>query len=137
MIDEISPAIFDTIRYELYSTHTHFVVLFDKLNKEFCIHSKDIENDVAMIVGFGTAAQAIEFAHTRVRNIEELSTVTKVTCEWERLGAGRYRTKCENMHIFSEEGSTQEPEDISFTTLQHSGFLYCPYCGGLIEEWSR
>ena len=121
---------FDKIRYELYSEHEHFVVLYDKLSKEFCIHSKDIENDTAMIIGFNSAAQAIEFAHMRVRNIEEVSTVTKVMCEWEYLGAGQYRTGCEHMHIFNRV-EHKEP------TVMDNGYAYCPYCGGIIEEWSR
>ena len=61
----------DAVRYKIYARGNHSIILFDKLNKTFAIHSKDEENDVAIITGFPTAAKAMEFAHTRVVALEK------------------------------------------------------------------
>ena len=56
----------DELRYRKYATGEHCIILFDKFNKTFSIHSKDEDNEVGVISGFPTAADAIEFADTRV-----------------------------------------------------------------------
>jgi len=61
----------DTIKYEVYSRGDHSIILFDKIEKTFAIHSKDEDNDVAVIVGFDTAANAMEFANRRVVALEK------------------------------------------------------------------
>ena len=64
----------DTVRYEKYMTSEHYMILYDKIDKTFCIHSADEENHTAMITGFSTAARAVEFAEGRVVEIEKSST---------------------------------------------------------------
>ena len=60
----------DTIRYELYAKAEHFNIVFDKYEKTFAIHTLDLGQERPMIVGFDTAAKAIEFAENRVVDIE-------------------------------------------------------------------
>ena len=64
----------DTLRYEKYMKSEHYIVLHDKIEKTFCIHSSDEKNHTAMITGFSTAARAVEFAEGRVVEIEKSST---------------------------------------------------------------
>ncbi len=66
---------FDNIKYKFYSEHEHFIILYDKFDETFCIHSKDIDNDVGMITNFPLASDAIDFAVKRVKNIEKSSKV--------------------------------------------------------------
>ncbi len=61
----------DTIRYDIYSRGDHSIILRDKIEHTFAIHSKDEENDVATITGFKTAADAIDFADKRVVALEK------------------------------------------------------------------
>jgi len=61
----------DTIKYVIYSRGEHSIILYDRFDKTFAIHSKDEENDVAIITGFDTAALAIEFANTRIIELEK------------------------------------------------------------------
>ena len=56
----------DELRYRKYATGDHCIILYDKFEKTFSIHSKDEDNDVGIISGFPNAAAAIEFADTRV-----------------------------------------------------------------------
>ena len=56
----------DELRYRKYATGDHCIILFDKFEKTFSIHSKNEDNDVGVISGFPNAAAAIEFADTRV-----------------------------------------------------------------------
>ena len=56
----------DELRYRKYATGDHCIILYDKFEKTFSIHSKDEDNDVGVISGFPNAAAAIEFADTRV-----------------------------------------------------------------------
>ena len=63
----------DFIRYKKYATFEHFIILFDKIDKTFCIHSKDESNHVGMVTGFALACEAIDFATTRVKSIEKSS----------------------------------------------------------------
>ena len=65
----------DTVKYEIYSRGDHSIILFDKIDATFAIHSKDEDNDVAVIVGFNTAASAMEFANKRVVSLEKDSRV--------------------------------------------------------------
>ena len=64
----------DEIKYTKYSAHEHYIILYDKFDKTFCIHSKDEDNDIGMINGFPTAADAIRFAENRVVSVELPST---------------------------------------------------------------
>jgi len=59
----------DTIRYESYSEHEHYNILYDKLDKTYAIHSKNLKRDTVTVVNFKTAAKAIEFAENRIVNI--------------------------------------------------------------------
>ena len=59
----------DYIRYKEYSKHEHYNIVFDKFEKTYAVHSKDLEKDTAMIVGFESAAMAISFAENRVVDI--------------------------------------------------------------------
>ena len=68
----------DFIRYKKYSSFEHFIILYDTIDKTYCIHSKDEENSTAMITGFATASQCIEFANDRVVAIEKPSTATSI-----------------------------------------------------------
>ncbi len=63
----------DEIRYKKYMTSKHYIVLYDKIDKTYCIHSRDLDNHTAMITGFETAAKSIEFAEMRVVEIEKSS----------------------------------------------------------------
>jgi len=65
----------DYIRYELYSRGEHCLILYDKIENNFAIHSKDEDNDVGIITGFATASDAINFADTRVVALEKDSKV--------------------------------------------------------------
>lgn len=60
----------DELRYTKYATGEHCIILYDKFQQTFAIHSKNEDNDVGIISGFGTAAAAIEFADTRVNALE-------------------------------------------------------------------
>ena len=64
----------DTIKYDIQSRHDDFIILWDKFECCFCIHSKDEDNDVGVIKGFPTAADAINFALNRVKAIDKPST---------------------------------------------------------------
>ena len=57
----------DNLRYAVQSRHEDFIIVFDKLDKTFAIHSKDEDNDTGMITGFETAGFAIDFAVDRVK----------------------------------------------------------------------
>ena len=67
----------DTIKYELYAKAEHYNVVYDKLDKTFAIHTKDLDSEKPMIVGFDTAAKAMEFAENRVVSIEKDAGDTK------------------------------------------------------------
>jgi len=62
----------DNLRYSVQSRHDDFIIVFDKLDKSFAIHSKDENDDKAMITGFEYASDAIDFALKRV-NKKEIS----------------------------------------------------------------
>jgi hypothetical protein len=49
-------------RFKKYSSHEKYNVLFDTVAQTFCIKSKERLDNKVMIVGFITAASAIEFA---------------------------------------------------------------------------
>ena len=61
----------DEIKYEIYSRGEHSIILYDKIEKTFAIHSKDENNDVGTITGFSTASDAIRFADERVVNLSK------------------------------------------------------------------
>lgn len=65
----------DELKYKVYSRGEHCIILYDKFEKTFAIHSKDEDNDIAIITGFGTAAEAIIFADERVVTLEKDSRV--------------------------------------------------------------
>ena len=69
--------IMDEIKYEIQSRHEDFIILYDKFEQTFAIHSKDEDNSVAMITGFKFAGDAIEFAYSRVVAISEDSRKLK------------------------------------------------------------
>ena len=60
----------DTLKYEVYARGDHSIILYDKIDRTFAIHSKDEDNDVAIIGGFPTAADAIDFAENRVVDLQ-------------------------------------------------------------------
>jgi len=68
--------IFDTIKYKLYADMGAYLVIYDKLDKTFCIHSSIVKNDVGMVTGFEKAAEAIDFAENRILDIDIPSTIT-------------------------------------------------------------
>ena len=61
----------DALRYDIYSRGDHSIILRDKIEHTFAIHSKDEANDVATITGFRTAAEAMQFANERVVALEK------------------------------------------------------------------
>ena len=67
----------DAIKYEIYTRGDHAIILYDKLEETFAIHSKDEDNHIAIIGGFKTAAQAMTFADDRVVSLEEDSRKKK------------------------------------------------------------
>jgi len=56
----------DNIKYVKYSTFENYIIIFDKFDRTYGIHSKDEENDTGIISGFATASEAITFAEERV-----------------------------------------------------------------------
>ena len=59
----------ETARYVQYAELEHFIILYDKIDKNYAIHSKDPDNDVGIVANFPTAADAINFAHYRIVSV--------------------------------------------------------------------
>ena len=60
----------ESVRYKQHSVHDNFIILYDKLDLTFAIHSKDPCNDTGIIANFKFASQAIDFAEKRVVAID-------------------------------------------------------------------
>ena len=50
------------IKYAVHSRHDNFIILYDKEKRNFCIHSKNENDDGGMIKGFEVASVAIDYA---------------------------------------------------------------------------
>ena len=89
----------DELRYRKYATGDHCIILFDKIDKTFSIHSKDEDNDVGIISGFPNAAAAIEFADTRVNalSVDSKSSIKVVV-----------KTMKTNAYLYGEDIEVEE-----------------------------
>ena len=65
----------DRIKYTVYARGEHTLILYDKLEHTYAIHSKDEDNDVGVVTGFPTAADAMKFADNRIKDLEKDSKV--------------------------------------------------------------
>ena len=67
----------DELKYDIYTRGENCIILWDKFECCFCIHSKDEDNDVGIIKGFPTAADAMAFADNRIVALDKPSTEVK------------------------------------------------------------
>ncbi len=56
----------DNLKYIKYASFDNYIIIFDKFDRTYGIHSKDEEKDTGIITGFATASEAISFAEERV-----------------------------------------------------------------------